>query len=119
MQRTSFGCAKSIAGMSFIALGSFVFYENLNWLLGTVRVEGLSVLPSLILAASQILHAYGADHQHSVRVFLLPTFTLFWPLLLAMTGAIMSREFFTNNFNTPSRKNWGCVDLSAGRSTSE
>lgn len=98
MQRRLFGCATSIAGMSFIALGSFIFYRNLIHLLGTVRAQGPSVIPNLILAASRTLPGCGADHQHFAQFFLLHTFTLLWPLLLAITGTVLSRDFFTDNF---------------------
>ena len=66
MQQT-FGRTKSIAGTALIGLGIFVFYENLHQ--ATTQLshllvprEALGVLPTVILAASRVLQAYGADY---------------------------------------------------------
>ena len=117
MHQTLFGCVKSIAGTSFIALGSYVAYGNLSHLRSAIRAEGPGV--SLMLTASRILHAYGADRQCFVQVFLLHMASFFWPPLLAMTGTVLLREFFTNNVNGLPKKDYGRVDLSASGSTSE
>ena len=117
MQRTMFDCAKSIAGTGFIALGSFASYQNLAHLRSAICAEGPDLLPCLTLTASRALHTYAADHLHFLQIILLHMLDIFWPLLLAITGTVLSRDFFTGNGNGHQKKDCGPVDLSAGGST--
>jgi len=109
-----------------IGLGIFVFYENLHQaatqlghLLGVIPREALGVLPSVILAASRVLQAYGADHPRSLQGCLLQMLASSWPLLLVIVGTVLSRDCSTDNVNALPKKDCGLVDLTAGRSTSE
>jgi len=103
MQQT-FGRTKSIAGTALIGLG--VFYENLHQattqlshLLGVIPREALGVLPTVILAASRVLQAYGADHPQSLPGCLLHMLASSWPLLLVIVGTALSRDSSTDNIN--------------------
>ena len=125
MQQT-FGRTKSIAGTALIGLGIFVFYENLHQattqlshLLGVIPREALGVLPTVILAASRVLQAYGADHPQSLPGCVLHMLASSWPLLLVIVGTALSRDCSTDNVNALPKKDCGLVDLTAGRSTSE
>jgi len=103
MQQT-FGRTKSIAGTALIGLGIFVFYENLHQ--ATTQLshllvprEALGVLPTVILAASRVLQAYGADHPQSLPGCLLHMLASSWLLLLVIVGTALSRDSSTDNIN--------------------
>ena len=103
MQQT-FGRTKSIAGTALIGLGIFVFYENLHQ--ATTQLshllvprEALGVLPTVILAASRVLQAHGADHPQSLPGCLLHMLASSWPLLLVIVGTALSRDSSTDNIN--------------------
>ena len=109
-----------------IGLGIFVFYENLHQaatqlghLLDVIPREALGVLPSVILAASRVLQAYGADHPRSLQGCLLHMLASSWPLLLVIVGTVLSRDCSTDNVNALPKRDCGLVDVTAGRSTSE
>ena len=113
MQQT-FGRTKSIAGTALIGLGIFVFYENLHQ--ATTQLshllvprEALGVLPTVILAASRVLQAYGADHPQSLPGCLVHMLASSWPLLLVIVGTALSRDSSTDNINALPEK---IVDLS-------
>jgi len=102
MQQT-FGRTKSIAGTALIGLGIFVFYENLHQ--ATTQLshllvprEALGVLPTVILAASRVLQAYG-DHPQSLPGCLLHMLASSWLLLLVIVGTALSRDSSTDNIN--------------------
>ena len=104
MQQTLVGCAKSIAGIALIGLGIFVIYENLRQAATQlshllVPREALGVLPTVILAASRVLQAYGADHPQSLPGCLLHMLASSWPLLLVIVGTALSRDSSTDNIN--------------------
>ena len=94
MQRTCFECAKAIAGMGFIAVGAFAFYGNLSQLCSAACTEVPGFLPTLMLTGSRMLQAYAADHREFVQISLLHAVGLFWPLLLAIAGTVLLREYF-------------------------
>ena len=124
MQQTFVGRAKSITGTALIGLGIFVFYENLHQAATQlshllVPREALGVLPTVILAASRVLQAYGADHPQSLPGCLLHMLASSWPLLLVIVGTVLSRDCSTDKCQRTSEKDCGLVDLTAGRSTSE
>ena len=126
MQQTFVGRAKSIAGTALIGLGIFILYENLHQaatqfshLLGVIPRDLLGVLPTVILAASRVLQACGADHPRSLQGCLLQMLASSWPLLLVIVGTVLSRDCSTDNFNPLPKKDSGLVDLTAGRSTLE
>lgn len=125
-QRTSFRSSKSIAGAALAGFGTFILYENLAaavaWLshvLGANNSEALGVLPAIILAVSQALQAHAASHQCFLQGFIGHMLVSSWPLLLVMVGTVLSRDTFTDNVNTPPKKDRGLVDLKSGRSTSK
>jgi len=123
MQQT-FGRTKSIAGTALIGLGIFVFYENLHQAATQlshllVPREALGVLPTVILAASRVLQAYGADRSRSLQGCVLHMLASSWPLLLVIVGTLLSWDCFGDDVNAPPKKDCGLVDLTAGRSTSE
>jgi len=126
MQQTFVGRAKSIVGTALSGLGIFVCYENLHQaatqlshLLGVIPGEALGVLPTIILAASRVLQAYGADYPRSLQGCLLHMLASSWPLLLVIVGAVLSQDCSTDNVNALPKKDCGLVDRTARRSTSE
>src|SRR5438477_1633337 len=125
-QQTAFRRSKSIAGAVLVGFGMFILYENLAgavaWLshvLGADSSEALGVLPTVILAASQVLQAYGADHPRCLEGCLLHMLASSWPLLLVIVGTVLSRDCSTDNVNALPKRDCGLVDVTAGRSTSE
>lgn len=109
MQQTFVGRAKSITGTALIAIGIFVSYENLHqaatqlsYLLYVVPRNALGVLPTVILAASRVLQAYGADHPRSLQGCLLHMLASSWPLLLVIVGTVLSRDCSAENVDATS-----------------
>jgi len=123
MQRTFFERAKSITGVALIALGIFIFGENLgpavsqlSHVLDTIPREALGALPTLVLAALRVVQAYG-DHERFLQALLHQMLVSSWPLLLVAIGTALSRDTLTDTVNTLPKKDCGLVDLTAGRST--
>jgi hypothetical protein len=126
MQQTLVGRAKSIAGTVLIGFGIFASCENLHQaatqlshLLDLIPREALGVFPTVILAASRALQAYGADHPQSLQGCLLHILASSWPLLLVIVGTVLSRDCCPDDVNALPKKDCGLVDLTASRSTSE
>jgi len=125
-QQTVFRSSKSIAGAVLVGLGMFILYENLagavarlSHILGANGSGALGVLPAVILAVSQVLQAYAADHQRFLQGFLQHMLVSSWPMLLVLVGTVLSRDAFADNVNALPKKDRGLVDLTAGRSTSK
>jgi hypothetical protein len=89
---------RSVAGSALVGPGLFILFGNLvcaataiSQYLNRTGEEGLSVLPSVIVAASV--------DQHWVMQALVH---LFWPLLLVVAGAVLLRENATDEFKVMS-----------------
>jgi xanthine/uracil/vitamin C permease (AzgA family) len=100
VQQTPFPSPKSIAGAALVGIGLFILLENLdvaatqlNHLLGTTLGEALGSLPTVILAASQVLQACAFDHQRFLPA-LLQVLISFWPLALVIVGAVLLWKAF-------------------------
>jgi hypothetical protein len=123
---TAFRSSKSIAGAAFVGLGMFILYGNLAGAVAQLRhvldangSEALGVLPAVILATSQGVHACAFDHQ-GVLQCLLRMLISFWPPLLVIVGTMLLRDAFTDKVkaaltpdqhfqkNTFQNKNTGC-----------
>jgi ascorbate-specific PTS system EIIC-type component UlaA len=116
---------QSIVGGALVGLGVHILFGNLDrvaeqlqHMLGTPAWETLGVLPSVVLAASQAVQAYGLDHQGFLQSLLWIGFWIlisFWPLLLVVAGTVLLRNFFTEKVKAlPAQKkyfenkNMGC-----------
>src|SRR5256885_7503507 len=96
---------KSIVGGALVGLGLHILFGNLDrvaeqmkHMLCTAAWETLGVLPSVVLAASQAVQAYGLDHQRFLQSLLWIGFWIlisFWPLLLVIAGTVLLRNCFT------------------------
>ena len=100
-QRTAFRSSKSIAGAAFVGVGMFMVYGNLagavaqlRFVLGANGSDALGVLPAVVLATSQAVHACGFDHQ-GLMPCLLRMLISFWPPLLVIAGTMLLRDAFT------------------------
>jgi hypothetical protein len=89
---------RSIAGGALVGLGLHILFGNLDrtsaqlsHLLGTTAAQRLGVVPSVVLATSQAVQAYGLDHRGFV-LGLLQMLASFWPLLLVIAGTILLRD---------------------------
>jgi hypothetical protein len=103
-QGITFRSSKSIAGAAFVGLGMFILYGNLAGAVAQLRhvldangSEALGVLPAVILATSQGVHACTFDHQ-GVLQCLLRMLISFWPPLLVIVGTMLLRDAFTDKF---------------------
>ncbi|HXO32752.1 MAG TPA: hypothetical protein VN901_10410 [Candidatus Acidoferrales bacterium] len=103
MRRTFFERTQSIAGTILLGLGVFILWGNLDravtqlrHFLGTIPPHALGVLPSAVVAASQVVEAYATDHHRFMQILLLDTLASFWPLLLVAAGAVLSRDSVTD-----------------------
>ena len=110
-QRTAFRSSKSIAGAILVGFGMFVLYENLTgavaWfrhVLSANSSDGLGILPAFVLAVSQVLHAYAANHERFLQVFFQHMLLSSWPLLLVMVGTVLSRDTCTDDINALQKK---------------
>jgi hypothetical protein len=122
--RRNFRSTRSIAGGALVGFGMFILYENLAgaaaWLshaVGANSFEALGVLPAFMLAVSQVLPAHAANHQHFLQASLQHLLVSSWPLLLVITGTVLSRESLTDDVNAGEKKDPKVVDLAKGRST--
>jgi len=90
---------KSIAGGSLVGLGLHILRGNLDEVAAQLRPflgtsgEESGGLSSVILTASQAVHAYAMNHQGFLQGFLQVSVSL-WPLLLVIIGTILSRDVF-------------------------
>ena len=112
---------KSITGGPLVGLGLHILLGNvdraatqLSHSLGTTTGDGLGLLPSAVLAASQAAHAYAFDHLW-LSQGLLRMLVSFWPLLLVIIGTMLLRDVFTDKVEalpTPTKyfqnKDAGC-----------
>lgn len=89
---------RTITGGALVGLGLHTLFLNLDRDAAHFRHslfaagEGtLGVLPSVVLAASRAVKAYGLDHRGFV-LGLLGMLISFWPLLLVIAGTIFLRD---------------------------
>ena len=89
---------KSVAGGILVGLGLHILSMNLagdatqlRYLLGIPAGDGLGLLPSVALAASQAAQAYDIDQGRFVAS-LLQLLPSFWPLLPIIVGTILLRD---------------------------
>ena len=115
-RRTFFRSFKSIAGAALLVLGTFILYENLA---GTVTrlshvlangSEALGVLPAVVLAVSQPVQAYAADHQRFFQDALQHLLVSSWPLVLVIFGTVLSRDTFAEKSKRSQENNSRSVD---------
>src|ERR1700694_5759152 len=88
---------KSIAGGVLVGLGLHILSANLagdvtrlKHMFGIPAGEALGALPSVALAASQVVQAYALDQQRFWDS-LLQMLASLWPLLLVIAGTILLR----------------------------
>ena len=101
-QLTVLRSAKSIVGTALLVLGTFILYENLAGAVGRLShvlangSEALGLLPAVVLAASQPVHAYAVDHHRFLLGLFQQVLASSWPLLLVIFGSVLSRDTFTD-----------------------
>jgi presenilin-like A22 family membrane protease len=101
-QLTVLRSAKSIVGTALLVLGTFILYENLAGAVGRLShvlangSEALGLLPAVVLAASQPVHAYAVDHHRFMLGLFQQVLASSWPLLLVIFGSVLSRDTFTD-----------------------
>jgi hypothetical protein len=93
---------RSIIGGSLAGIGLYLSsvrvdeaMAHVSRVLGIGGRDGFGVLPTLTLAASQAVQAYGFD-QHRFREDALLTLLQFWPLFLVLVGTALLRDVFTD-----------------------
>src|ERR1700674_4979857 len=123
MQRKFFKHARSIAGTVLVALGIFILHQDLDrtaaqlgHLLG-IPEDAPGAFPTVILAVLRLVQAYAADHQRFLQGFLHQVLASSWPVVLVVTGTVLSRNPSPDEGEAPPKENWHLVDLTAGRST--
>ena len=125
MQHKLFGHAKSIAGAALIVLGVFVLYKNLGQVASRLSHpfgtsgNALGTLPTIILAAFQVLQTCAFDHQRLLDDLFRRVLVTFWPLLLVIAGTALSRDAFPGDVGSIAKKDRELVDLTTRRSTSK
>ena len=103
----AFRISKSIAGAAFLLLGMFILYANLAAAVARSShvlahsAEALGVVPALVLAASQAVHACAFNHQRFFQQMLASS----WPLLLVIFGTVLSKDTFADNSKHTYQKN--------------
>jgi hypothetical protein len=92
---------RPIMGGALVGLGLHLLFGNLDrdaaqlgHILGIPGGDGLGVLPSIVLAASQAGKAFAVD-QHGFWLVLLRMLLSLWPLLPVITGIMFLREAVT------------------------
>lgn len=92
---------RPIAGGALVGLGLHLLFGNLDRdvvqlgrILGIPSGDGLGVLPSIMLATSQAVKVFAADH-HGFWLVLVRMLLSLWPLLPVIVGTIFLREAVT------------------------
>jgi hypothetical protein len=99
-RRTVLGGVKSIVGTALLMLGTFILYENLSGAVARLShmlensSESLGVVPAVVLAASQPVHAYAVDHHRFLQGLFQQVLVSSWPLLLIIFGSVLSKDTF-------------------------
>jgi hypothetical protein len=90
--------SKSIVGAALVGIGTLILYETLAGDVAQLRhvldangSDALGVLPAVVLATSQAVHACGFDYQ-ALLPCLLRMLISFWPPLLVIAGTILLRD---------------------------
>jgi hypothetical protein len=103
MQRPYFKRSQPLIGSVLITLGILIFSTNLDRTLVqlsrtfcTIPRQAMGVMPAIIMTASQVAQACAADHHRFLQILLLHPLASFWPLLLVMAGAVLSRDSFVD-----------------------
>ena len=93
---------RAIAGGALVGLGVHILSGNLDTaadqlrdLLGNTAGDALGVLPSVVLASSQVAQAYALDHHGFLQCFL-RMLVSFWPLLLVVVGTVLLWDVFAD-----------------------
>ncbi len=123
MQRKFFKYARSIAGTVLVAIGIFILHQDLDrtaaqlsHLLG-IPGDAPGAFPTVVLAVLRLVQAYAADHQRFLQGFLHQVLESSWPVVLVVTGTVLSRNPSPNECEAPPKEICHLVDLTAGRST--
>jgi len=93
--------SKSIAGAALLLLGMFILYANLAAAVARSShvlahsAQALGVVPALVLAVSQAVHACAFNHQRFSQQMLASS----WPLLLVIFGTVLSKDTFADCSN--------------------
>jgi hypothetical protein len=115
-RRTIFRSSRSIAGAALLMVGMFILYENLAGAVTALshalanRSEALGVVPAVVLAVSQPVQAYAADHQRFFRDVFHQLLGSSWPLLLVIFGSVLSRDTFAEKSKHIQKNNTQAVD---------
>lgn len=95
-----------VAGGALVGLGLHILFGNLDrdaaqlgHLLGASTGEALGVLPSIVLATSQLVKNYALD-RHGFWLGLLQVLVSLWPLIPVMVGTIFLRDAITEKVKT-------------------
>jgi hypothetical protein len=116
-RQTVLQSAKSIAGTALLVVGTFILYENLAGAVSQLShvlangSEALGLLPTVVLAASQPVHAYAIDHHRFLQGLFQQALTSSWPLLLVIFGSVLSRDTFRDKSKHIQQNNTHPVDL--------
>ena len=102
-RQRAFRISKSIAGAALLLLGMFILYANLAAAVARSShvlahsAEALGVVPALVLAASQAVHACAFNHQRFFQGLFRQMLASSWPLLLVIFGTVLSKDTFADN----------------------
>jgi hypothetical protein len=97
---------KSIAGGTLVGMGLHILLRSvdraatqMSHSLGANAGEGLGLVPSAVLAASQAARVYAVDHLGLLQG-VLRMLVSFWPLLLVIVGSLLLRDVFADKVET-------------------
>jgi hypothetical protein len=87
---------KSMTGADLAAVGVFAFDYNLHGsaeemcrFLGAACCDAPGAFPTMILAASRVMHAYASSHQRFVEIFIQHVLLSCWPLAPIAVGTVL------------------------------
>jgi hypothetical protein len=87
---------KSMTGAGLATIGLFTLYYNLqeaaddlSRFLGAACCDAPGALPTVILAAARVMHAYACSHQRFVEIFIQHVLLSCWPLALVAVGTVL------------------------------
>jgi hypothetical protein len=99
MRQTLSGLPKSMTGGGLATAGVSLLYHNLHSaaaqlsrLLGATCCDAPGAFPTVLVAATRVMHAYASGHQRFVEMFIQHLLLSCWPLLLIIAGTVRFRD---------------------------
>jgi len=107
-RQTSFRHARSIAGAVLAGIGTLLLHRSLAEAIVRWRhllvADGSEVIGGPLATILVVLQAYAPNHQRFLLDIIQQMWMSAWPLLLVMTGVVLSSSCSANSVDTVPKK---------------